>query len=168
MANHGVIIRELPSHDPVNYRSAVCANDLDNGYVVSLTALKEGERELWLADDTPAAGDELWLVTGVEHLYEETKHLVDYYNEAGKAFRVERCRDMICAISKEALTIGTEATDMVAGAVVVAGTTKKLTLKASAANGDVVIGRVAEVFTRGGIKFASIEFAHEPKTASVG
>lgn len=172
MANHGVVIREVPSHDPVNYRSAVAASAIDNGCVVALTGLKTVDskimsREVWAAatPSTPAITDELWLVTGVELQYESKKDLADYTNEAGKIFRVERCKDCIMAISKEALTIGTEATDMVAGAAVIATAANKLTLKASAVTNDIVVGTVVEVFTRAGLKFASIQFNREYKKA---
>lgn len=163
---HGVIIREIPSQDAVNYRFAQHTAALDNGQVVALKELVSNEREIWKVE-TPAAGDELWVVTGVELMYDEKKQIGDYTNEAGQPFRCERAVDMTIAISKDALAFGTgESTDMVVGASVIGTAATKLTLKAAAATGDKVYGKVIDVYTRGGIKFAAIQFAHAVVTAT--
>lgn len=166
MANHAVIIREVPSQDAPNYRHAIFETDIDNGHLVTLTALKEGEREVWMAK-APEADSELWFVSGTELMYDEKKGIRDYTNIQGVPFRVERARDMIQAVSKEGLTIGAEETDLVRGAAVVcvAGETK-MAVKATAAAGDVVVGKVIDVFVRAGMKFASIQFAHEASTVA--
>lgn len=64
--------------------------EIDNGHVVKLEALMDGEREIWKAvdpaEDTPLA--DICLVAGVEVMYDERKRNLDeYVNEAGKAVR---------------------------------------------------------------------------------
>lgn len=64
--------------------------DIDNGHIVKLEALMEGEREVWKAVD-PAADTplkDIAVVAGVEVMYDERKkNLDEYYNVAGKAVR---------------------------------------------------------------------------------
>lgn len=64
--------------------------EIDNGHVVKLEALMEGEREIWKAVDPTADTklEDLCLVAGVEVMYDERKRNLDeYVNEAGKAVR---------------------------------------------------------------------------------
>lgn len=157
---HGVIIRELPSQDAVNYRFAKHTADLDNGQVISLDGLADGEHDVWKVADA-SSGKEIWIVTGVELQYDEKKQISDYVNEAGKPFRCERAEGMIVAISKEVLSFVTnEATDMVAGAWVGATAGNRLLLDAGETTLSDVYGQVIDVYTRGGIKFAAIEFTN--------
>lgn len=161
MANkYCVVIREMPSQDPVNYRFGVATEDLQNGSVVTLGELIDGERELYAAS-VPAAGtDELWLVTGVELMYKEDKHISEYINEAGHNFRVERlAAGGIYALSVEGLNVANPETDLVKGASVTAGAEAMLTVAATPAEGAAVVGKVIDVFNRAGMKFASIQFA---------
>lgn len=162
---HCIVIRDLPSQNAVDYRFGKLATDIDNGHVVSLT--KAIDHDLWEANAAPQkAGDNLWLVTGVELMYEETprKHLWDFYNEANVGFRCERVlAGGIYSISKEGLTIADEDTDLVAGASVMFNAGKnKLTVAATASG--TVIGEVVEVFTKSGTKFAAIQFAKHAET----
>lgn len=163
---HCVVIRDLPSQNAVDYRFCKLAADIDNGHVVSLT--KMIDHDLWEGNAAPAKADEnLWLVTGVELMYEETprKHLWDFYNEAGRGFRCERVlAGGVYSISKEGLTIADEEIDLVAGAsVMFTAGENKLTV-AAAASGT-VIGKVIDVYTKAGVKFAAIEFAKNAVTA---
>lgn len=152
---HGVIIRETPSQDAVNYRFAKHTAALDNGQVVMLSALADGEHDIWKVE-SPTTTD-VWVVTGVELMYDEKKQITEYENEAGKPFRCERAKDTVIAISKEALTFASnEATDMIVGSSVVVGTGLNLILSATKVGNT--IGTVIDVFTRGGIKFAAIRF----------
>ena len=157
MAKNCVVIRDLPSQNAVDYRFGVMESDIQNGHVVALDTLKE--HDLWTAKASTNAAN-LWLVTGVELMYEETprKHLWDYINEAGKAFRCERVlAGGIYSISTEGLTIAAESTDLVAGAAVIfkSGDTKLTVAKSATGN---VVGKVIEVYTKAGMKFAAIEF----------
>lgn len=63
--------------------------DIDNGSVLSLEALLEGEREIWKAvDPTDATIGKLVLIATPEIMYDERlRNLTDFYNEAGVAAR---------------------------------------------------------------------------------
>lgn len=66
------------------------ATELDNGSVVKLDSLLEGERELWKAV-APTASDDIdtiYLVATPEVMYDERlRNLTDFYNEADTAIR---------------------------------------------------------------------------------
>lgn len=161
MAKHCVVIRELPSQNAVDHRFGVYGSDIDNGSVVALSELKD--RDLWIAAAATDSAN-LWLVTGVELMYDETKSIYDYTNVSGVPFRCERVlAGGIYAISTEGLTIATPATDLVKGASVIfnSGETK-LTVAATASG--TVIGEVIEVEAKGGQTFAAIQFYKEAKT----
>lgn len=157
-----VVIRELPSQNAVDYRHAVKSADIENGHVVSLGEMID--HDLWTAV-APDAVENLWLVTGVELMYDERKNITDYVNESGKPFRVERVlAGGIFAISTEGLTIANPETDLVKGAsVIYTAGAEKLTV-AAAASGTVV-GEVIDVYSKGGLKFAAIAFAKAVKNA---
>lgn len=85
--------------------------DIDNGCIVKLDGLLEGERELFKgvtpATDTPMK--DLVVIATPELMYDERlKGLVNFYNEAGRACRgyIMHENDMF-SVTKEAL-IGTE------------------------------------------------------------
>lgn len=63
--------------------------DIDNGSVLALDSLMEGEREIWKAvDPTEAVIGKLVLIATPEVLYDERqRNLTDFYNEAGQASR---------------------------------------------------------------------------------
>ena len=63
--------------------------DIDNGSVLALDSLLEGEREIWKAiDPTTATLGKLVLIATPEVMYDERlRNLTDFYNEAGKAGR---------------------------------------------------------------------------------
>ena len=71
------------------------ATDIDNGNVVKIEKLMEGEREIWKGV-TPAAEDtleDIVLIASPELMYDERKKaLEDFYNEAGKPARGYRLR----------------------------------------------------------------------------
>lgn len=85
--------------------------DAENGLIVKVGALEDGEREVHKA--TLAAStdnlDECAILAGVEIMYDETKHsLDDYYNVAGKAVRayIPRNRNVF-SVTKEGFVDGT-------------------------------------------------------------
>lgn len=158
MAKNCVVIRDLPSQNAVDYRFGVMEEPIQNGHVVALNNLKE--RDLWIAEPGDDAVDNLWLVTGVELMYEENprKHLWDFVNKAGEAFRCERLMaGGIYSISTEGLSISDEETNLVAGASVcyAPGETKLSVTKLTA---GWFVGKVIDVYTKAGMKFAAIQF----------
>lgn len=157
---YGVCNVSIPTQNPEDIKFGINANDIQNGSVVVLGGLKTGYKDVYEAVAPTTGEEELWLVSGVEMMYEEVPHksIRDYINVGGRPFRVYRLACLGADISKENLTIGTEATDMVAGAYVVASGAMKLALKATLTANDIVVGTVKDVFTRAGIKFAFIEF----------
>ena len=157
-----VVIREMPSQNAVDFRHAIMSADIENGHVVSLD--KMVDHDLWQAI-APAAVENLWLVTGVELMYDERKSIADYINETGLPFRVERVlAGGTYAISTEGLTIAAPETDLVAGAsVIYTAGADKLTV-AKTASGTVV-GKVVDVYAKAGLKFAAIEFAKAAQNA---
>lgn len=98
MIKHAVIRTDLMSgtYDGSLLRSFKYHNaegkmaEIDNGHVVKLESLMEGEREVWKAVDPTADTPikDIALVAGVEVMYDERKkNLDEYFNVAGKAVR---------------------------------------------------------------------------------
>ena len=95
---HGVIRTDLMSgtKDASRLRSVKymgagdTETEIDNGCVVALSGLMDGEREVYKAV-TPAANtaaDKIVVIANPEVMYDERlKQLEDYYNEAGKTIR---------------------------------------------------------------------------------
>lgn len=157
-----VVIREMPSQNAVDYRHAIMSADIENGHVVSLEKLVD--HDLWKAV-APTAVENLWLVTGVELMYDERKNITNYVNVTGIPFRCERVlAGGTYAISVEGLTVAAPETDLVAGAAVIYTEGEDKLTVAAAATGT-VIGKVVEVYTKAGLKFAAIEFAKAAQNA---
>lgn len=98
MANHGIMIPSavVAANVDAYVRHAKGAVDLDNGNVVSLTALTgvAGEREVWTAA-VPATGatlTNLWMIGEPEVVLTDSKYrninpnVLDFYNVAGDVF----------------------------------------------------------------------------------
>lgn len=162
-----VVIRELPSQNEVDLRFVLNASSaVNNGVLVTPTdALVSGYRDVYSL--TTLASTNLWIATGVEALYETGKHLDDYTNAAGAPFRIERLvKGAIFAISSDGISVTTPATNQVVGAHAIMGANGVITLKATAASGDVIVGEVIDIFSKGGKTFISIMFNGAPTTAS--
>lgn len=157
-----VVIREMPSQNAVDYRHAIMSADIENGHVVSLDKLVD--HDLWQAV-APAKVENLWLVTGVELMYDERKALTDYINKTGLPFRCERVlAGGTFAISAEGLTVAAPETDLVKGAAVMYTEGEDKLIVAATASGTVV-GKVVDVYVKAGLKFVAIEFAKAAVTA---
>ena len=161
--SYPVVIRELPSQNEVDYRFIrVAGSAINNGMaVIPGNTLVEGYRDVYTISASPSSADDFWIATGVEAMYETGKHLDDYINEAGTVFRIERLvPGAIYAISSDGLNISTPATDMVPGAYVAATYvgTFKMVVAATAPETLYTIGRVIDVYTKGGKTFVSIMF----------
>lgn len=114
---HGVIRTDLMSgtYDASRLRSVRYMGDgtteteIDNGCVVALNGLMEGEREIHMgvtpAVDTPI--NRIVVIANPEVMYDERlKQLEDYYNEAGKAIRgyIPQVGTDIFSVTAECLT----------------------------------------------------------------
>lgn len=163
----GQVIREIPSLNQTDYKFLqVSASAIENGMILGAGALVTGARDVYVGSAIAdvSAADEFWIATGVELQYDERLNRDSYENAAGKPFRAERVKAGITiAVSKDVLTFATdETTNMVVGALACAvDAATKIKLEASAATDDIAIGVVRDVFTRGGTKYASIEFYHD-------
>ena len=118
MANkkHAVIRTDLMSgtYDASRLRSVLYMGDgsanmeIDNGCVVALNGLMEGQREVYQGI-TPAANTKLNMIVVIanpEVMYDERlKQLEDYYNEAGKVIRgyIPQVDTDIFSVTAEAL-----------------------------------------------------------------
>lgn len=163
MANtrHAIVRLDVMSGttDKAMLKSAKYFNDSDekatieNGNLVKLTTLLEGERELYKAV-TPTASDtlkDIALVATPELIYDESTYhgLEDYINEADKAIRVYRLHDGdTFSVTGEALST-TE--DVVAGYFATVGATTKI-VPSETATGT-VIGKIIAVETVGNDKY---------------
>lgn len=123
--------------------------EIENGSVLKVGALKEGEREIYVGSAV-AANDsikDVVLVASPEVMYDEHKHNLDeYVNEAGKACRGYRFHNGdIFSVTKEAL-VGVE-TPAVGNIVEFAAGTKLNVV--AAASGATVVGKIIDIEVAG-------------------
>lgn len=143
--------------------------DIDNGNVVKLTALAEGEREIWTAV-TPAANTpikEIVLVATPEVMYDERKkNLDEFYNEAKKACRgyVLHSKD-IFSVTAEALTVPAPTSEdddpfeIEVGNIVELAADTKLHVVASATASTTTVGKIIAIDVVGAYTYYVIEVA---------
>lgn len=130
----------------IKYFNEEVPTEIDNGNVLKVGELLEGEREIFKGADV-AADDELKdvvLLAGVEVMYDERLNsLDDYYNEAGKAIRGYRFHDgQIFSVTKEALA-GKETPEV--GDIVELAAGTKMNVAASATGGSTQVGRIIAI-----------------------
>lgn len=126
----------------IKYKGTDGATDtaIENGNVLKVGALIEGEREIYVGSDV-AANDKITdvvLIASPEVMYDERKkNLDEYINEAGKACRGYRLHSGdVFSVTKEALN-GTPAV----GNVVELAAGTKLSVSAEA-TGSTVVGTI--------------------------
>jgi len=132
---------------------------IENGSVLKLGALLDGEREIY-EGTAPAANDSLddvVLVATPELMYDERKHNLDeFINEAGKAARGYRFhKHDIFSVTIEALNTALEKVEV--GNVIELAAGTKMKAVASATSGSTVVGSVIHVETVGTKTFYAIE-----------
>lgn len=125
--------------------------DIDNGCIVKLEGLMEGEREIYKGV-TPAADSakkDLVVIATPEMMYDERKKgLVNFYNEAGRACRAYILHENdIFSVTAEALT-GTP----VVGSIIEAAADVKMSA-VDVATGATKIGEVIAVETAGALTY---------------
>ena len=123
------------------------AEALENGCVVKIENLMEGERELWLGTDVAADTDldHVVIAAGVEVMYDERKRNLDeYINEKGKAirgYRLHKNQDYF-GLTKEAFAEGSA---LAKGNIVELAAGTKLKAVASATTGATKVGKIVAV-----------------------
>lgn len=122
------------------------ATAIENGNVLKVGALMDGEREIFVGGAV-AAGDSLddvVLVASPEVMYDEHKHNLDeYINEAGKPCRGYRFhKGQIFSVTKEALS---GAASPAVGNVVELAAGTKMNVAASATSGSTAVGKIIAI-----------------------
>lgn len=114
---------------------------IDNGNVLKIGALADGEREIYVGGNVAAKDsiNDVVLIASVEEMYDERKkNLDEFYNEAGTICRgYHIVHGDTFSVTAEALT-GTPAV----GSVVELAAGTKLNVAATATSGSTVVGRV--------------------------
>lgn len=152
MANNGVFNAELMASTKVGslLRSAKQATDIENGSIVTLGDLIEGEMHLYQAQPLAGEADEVWFVDGVPLVYDESATMGkdDFINEAGKAFRVRKpmVNDIFSISTSMISLIGA---DPVVGNLVESVAGNKVQEVASATATASFVARIEAVYTWG-------------------
>lgn len=120
--------------------------EIENGNVLKVGALEDGEREVFIGSDV-AAGDalkDIVLIATPELMYDERKRNLDeFINEAGKACRGYRLHNAgIFSVTKEALE-GNE--EPAVGDVVELKDGTKLNVASSATSGATKVGDIIAI-----------------------
>lgn len=135
---------------------------IDNGCVVALSGLIDGERELWKAE-TPAANSDLSTIAIVatpEVMYDaRQRNLSDFVNEAGKPARgyIPRSRNVF-SVTAEALNTA-EGFVVKVGNVVELMAGVKLNVVASATEGATAVGKIIAIEQAGRYTYYVIQLA---------
>lgn len=143
-----VSVKYLPSDTPT---------DIDNGNVVLLGDLIEGEYELRVGT-TPAANsnlDKIVLIATPEVMYDERlRSLADFYNKAGRACRGYHLHTYdIFSVTKDALDGKSEPE---VGDIVELKAGTKLNVAASATGGSTQVGKIIDINVVSGMTFYAI------------
>ena len=127
--------------------NGAAAAELENGSVVKINSLMEGERELWVGTDVAANTpiDQVVIAAGVEVMYDERKHNLDeYINEKGKAirgYRPHKNHDTF-SVTKEAFAAGSA---LAKGNIVELAAGTKMKAVATATSGATKIGEIIAI-----------------------
>lgn len=120
--------------------------EIENGNVLKVGALKDGEREVYVGGAVAADDkiNDIVLVASPEVMYDEHKHNLDeFINEAGKNCRGYRLHTGdIFSVTKDAL-IGADAP--VVGNVVELASGTKLNVAETATSGSTTVGKIIAV-----------------------
>ena len=154
---YAVIRTDLMTGTDVNGALVSCKYnaELENGSVVKIEHLMEGERELWEAGDVAANTplDQVVLVAGVEVMYDERKRNLDeYINEKGKAirgYRLHKNQDTF-SVTKEAFAAGSA---LKVGNIVELAAGTKMKAVASATSGSTKVGKIIAIEKAGRYEF---------------
>lgn len=117
--------------------------EIENGHVLKIGALMEGEREIYVGADVAANDpiEDVVLIATPELMYDERKHnIAEYINEAGKALRGYHIH------KGDTFSITAEAFDgdPAVGMIVELAAGNKLKCVESATSGSTKVGRIIE------------------------
>ena len=122
------------------------ATEIENGNVVKIGALMDGEREIFVGGDVAVADviTDIALIASPEVMYDERKRNLDeFINEAGKACRGYRLHTGdIFSVTKEALA---GAAAPAVGNIVELAAGTKLSVAATATSGSTVVGKIIAI-----------------------
>lgn len=125
------------------------ATEIDNGNVLAVDALIDGEREIYKGTDVTATSKvkDVVLIASVEVMYDERKKNLDQFvNEAGKVCRAYRFHSGdIFSVTAEALDASTPKV----GNIVEFAAGTKLKVVTSATGGSTTLGKVIAIETAG-------------------
>lgn len=165
MAKYGVVRTDrllgITNHAgivSVKYYVDTTATEIENGNVVKVGDLMEGEREVYKATapeaDTPIT--EIALIADPEVMYDERKKaLYEFINEAGDIVRGYRLHTGdIFSVTKEALSA---AADIAIGDAVELQADTKLKVAASATEGSTEVGKVIDINIVGPYTYYAIQ-----------
>lgn len=132
--------------------------EIDNGNVLKVSALMDGEREIFVGANVAVADkiNDVVLIAAPEVPYDErVRNLDEYFNEAGKAVRGYRLHSGdIFSVTKEALA-GVDAPAK--GNIVELAAGTKLNVAASATSGSTVVGKIHDIETVGRYTYYAIK-----------
>lgn len=141
----------------VRFYNADVPAEIDNGCVVVIGALEDGQREVRKATAPTADADirEIALIASPEVIYDERLHdLSDFTNEAGTIARGYRLHSGdIFSVTKECL-IGEETPEK--GHIVELAADTKWNVATSATGGATTIGEIFDIETKNGITYYAI------------
>ena len=158
MANHGIVRTDLMYGTDVREGlvsvkymgdNGSTPTAIDNGNVLSVTALQTDEREIYVGAAVAAntAINDVVLIASPEVMYDERlRNLEDFYNEAGKACRGYRLHSGdIFSVTKDALAGAS--TPAVGDVVELAAGTKLSVVAAAtgATSGSTVVGKILAI-----------------------
>lgn len=168
MANYGVVRTDrllgITNHAGIvsaKYYVDTTATAIENGNVVKLAGLIDGEREIYKAV-APAANtalEEIVLVATPELMYDERKRALDeFINEAGRPVRGYRLHSGDI-FSVTAAALSTSLTKIEKGNVVELQAGTKLKVTASLTANSTKVGKIADINVVGPYTYYAIEVA---------
>ena len=123
---------------------------IDNGCILKVGSLMEGEREIFVGGDVAATTNlhDVVLVASPEVMYDERlRNLSDFYNVAARGYRL--CHGNMFGVTAEALDLGDLTAATAKGKIVELKAGHKLAVVSTLTAGSTQVGVIAAVETAG-------------------
>ena len=153
MAKHGVVERQLLDSEWVGSKRVAIEidKDMDNGSVVTLNGLVDGEMNLYEVADVTASTplDDVYLVTTPEVMEDERlKHnLSDFYNIAGKIGNADKMiPGNYVGLTLEVFDASAVSNEPQVGNIVELKAGRKLAVVASLTAGSTQFGTIVDIY----------------------